>query len=167
MKMQGNVARAVVGVSKGRGRPRLRLAGLIALMGWLCLLANLPVYGQATPASLQAGQNGRAPLSHLYWHFLVYQNHLDKTAAAREQRGRAGSWWANHSRQGGGFRAPACAGAGVAAAGWGWVLRGIDWEVGGLMGGAGGGHSGFLSSPKDPPPVPPRLLELRDEREAT
>jgi len=30
----------------------------------------------------------RAPLHHLYWHLLLYQNHLDRKAAALDQQGR-------------------------------------------------------------------------------
>ena len=32
------------------------------------------------------------PLAHLYWHFLVYQNHLDTVAAAQSAQGQDGSW---------------------------------------------------------------------------
>src|SRR5262249_40343119 len=100
--MQSNVPRAVGKASKGPRKPGLSLARLISFMGWLCLLVNSLAFGQATSqatsgsASPQASQTRRAPLSHLYWHFLLHQNHLDKSAAAREQQGKDGNWLRNH-----------------------------------------------------------------------
>jgi hypothetical protein len=35
-------------------------------------------------------------LPHLYWHFLLYQNHLDRVAATREQQGKNGKWLRDH-----------------------------------------------------------------------
>jgi hypothetical protein len=46
--------------------------------------AQLPAPGTFQPKPI--------PLPHLYWHFLVYQNHLDNTAAANEQQGKDGQW---------------------------------------------------------------------------
>src|SRR5262249_33454402 len=46
-------------------------------------------------------------------------------------------------------------------------LQRIDSEVRAVIEADRARHSRVLSSPKDLPPVPPRLLELRDEREAT
>jgi hypothetical protein len=41
----------------------------------------------------------RASLEHLYWHFLIYQNHLDRAAAAHEQQRKDGNWLRNHFQQ--------------------------------------------------------------------
>jgi hypothetical protein len=38
-------------------------------------------------------------LPHLYWHFLLYQNHLDRAAAAHEQQRKDGNWLRNHFQQ--------------------------------------------------------------------
>jgi hypothetical protein len=41
----------------------------------------------------------RAPESHLYWHFLLYQNHLDRVAAIRDKQGKSGEPLRNHFQQ--------------------------------------------------------------------
>ena len=38
----------------------------------------------------------RPPLPHLYMHFLLYQNHLDKAAMAHENQGKDGAWLRDH-----------------------------------------------------------------------
>jgi hypothetical protein len=50
-------------------------------------------------------QPQRVSLAHLYLHFLLYQNHLDRAAAAREQQGKDGKWLSNHFQQRLGFTA--------------------------------------------------------------
>ncbi|HLJ29311.1 MAG TPA: hypothetical protein VKY85_21570 [Candidatus Angelobacter sp.] len=45
----------------------------------------------------------RPSVPHLYWHFLMYQNHLDRAAAAHEKQGKDGSWLRNHFQQRLGF----------------------------------------------------------------
>jgi hypothetical protein len=54
------------------------------------------VTGQAVPTQQTQPRRGTAQLkplslSHLYWHFLVYQNHLDTKAAERNSQGQDGS----------------------------------------------------------------------------
>jgi hypothetical protein len=41
----------------------------------------------------------RAPEPHLYWHFLLYQNYLDRQAAVREKQGKDGQWLRNHFQE--------------------------------------------------------------------
>ncbi len=45
----------------------------------------------------------RAPLSHIYMHFLLYQNHLDKAAEEREKEGKDGSSLRDHLQKAVGF----------------------------------------------------------------
>jgi hypothetical protein len=45
----------------------------------------------------------QAPLPHLYWHFLMYQNHLDRAAALHEQQGKNGAWLRDHFQKQLGF----------------------------------------------------------------
>jgi len=42
-------------------------------------------------------------LPHLYWHFLLYQNHLDQAAAQREANGKDGAWLRDHFQKKLGF----------------------------------------------------------------
>ena len=45
----------------------------------------------------------RASLPHLYWHFLLYQNHLDSVAAKREKQGKDGGALRTHFQKKLGF----------------------------------------------------------------
>jgi hypothetical protein len=174
MNMQRNFPRAVVKAIRGSLKTRFNLAELVGFIGLLCLLVYLLAFGQATPAAPQAGQNaspqgvqnGRASLSHLYWHFLLYQSHLDKTAAAREQQGKDGNWLRNHYQQRLGFKDTDFALVREAAARLESDFQRIDSEVRTIIKADRARHPRVLSSPHDLPPVPRRLLELRDEREA-
>jgi hypothetical protein len=65
----------------------------------LFMIASIhSAHGQAPPVthidSMRKPQ--RASLDHLYWHFLLYQNYLDRQADMREQAGRDGSFLRNH-----------------------------------------------------------------------
>jgi len=62
-------------------------------------LPSKPQVGQ----SLLTGEANRAPLPHLYWHFLLYQNHLDRVAAVREQQGKDGGALRTHFQKKLGF----------------------------------------------------------------
>jgi hypothetical protein len=50
-----------------------------------------------------ARQVERPSLQHVYMHFFLYQNHLDKAAAAHEVQGKDGSWLRDHFQQQLGF----------------------------------------------------------------
>jgi hypothetical protein len=68
----------------------LRFAPLTLL---LCVVTSSAALAQAPEASAAshsaAAAPQRAPLHHLYWHLLLYQNYLDRRAALREQQGRS------------------------------------------------------------------------------
>ena len=80
-----------------------RTAGLIA--SGLVLFGSLASAPAAAPSSTpeqdavtsqSAERPVRVPLSHLYRHFLAYQSHLDRAAAAREKEGKDGDWLRSH-----------------------------------------------------------------------
>jgi hypothetical protein len=63
-----------------------------------CLVSLLNIayfhsYAQAPaePAPITSGRSSSVPMSHLYWHFLMYQNHLDQEAAQMEKEGKSGA----------------------------------------------------------------------------
>ena len=56
-----------------------------------CLLIFSLASAQQTASSSQQVIKP-IPLPHLYWHLLMWQNHLDSTAAAREKNGQDGTW---------------------------------------------------------------------------
>jgi hypothetical protein len=54
--------------------------------------------GSHPPSSMQFTPK-RAPEAHLYWHFLLYQNYLDRQAVIREQQGKDGQTLRSHFQQ--------------------------------------------------------------------
>jgi hypothetical protein len=77
-------------------------AGLWIACVFVLLAGSLGV-SQSVKPIVPAEQKERASLPHLYWHFLMYQNHLDRTAAVREQQGRDGAWLSHHFQKQLGF----------------------------------------------------------------
>jgi hypothetical protein len=94
------------------------------------------------------------------------QNHLDKAAASREQQGKDGNWLRNHYQQKLGFNDSEYAVVRESAVRLQSDLKQIDDEVQAIVQAERAKRPRILLSPDDLPPVPPRLLELRDEREA-
>jgi len=81
--------------------------GIRASVGFLLVLMIRPGLGQQLVSQQlpSVRKASRAPLSHIYMHFLLYQNHLDRAAAAREKEGKDGSWLRDHFQQVLGFTA--------------------------------------------------------------
>lgn len=80
-----------------RGKAALSIAAMFLL------LAGSVGVSQSVKPIVPAEQKVSASLPHLYWHFLMVQNHLDRTAATREQQGRDGKWLSNHFQKQLGF----------------------------------------------------------------
>ena len=64
--------------------------------------------GQLISAQQPQTSNGSSqpkpvPIEHLYWHFLVHQNHLEARAASEEAQGKDGKWLRNHHQASLGF----------------------------------------------------------------
>jgi hypothetical protein len=89
---------------------RSQYDSIAALLSALLLAFILPqsAMSQSAPAQQQQTSNASSqhkpvPLAHLYWHFLVHQNHLDESAANETAQGRDGSWLRNHHQASLGF----------------------------------------------------------------
>ena len=69
-----------------------RIHSVICLVS-LLNIASFHSYGQTPiePARIASNTSSSVPLSHLYWHFLMYQNHLDQKAAEMEKDGKSGT----------------------------------------------------------------------------
>jgi hypothetical protein len=84
--------------------PKTR-SGISLKLGLIAALMATGSYGQGqsvkNPPPIP--KMTRPPLSHVYLHFLLYQNHLDKVAATREEQGKDGSWLRDHFQQRLGF----------------------------------------------------------------
>ena len=118
-----------------------------------------------TKAQVPSAYSQRVPLSHLYWHFLLHQNHLDKEAAAREKQEKDGKWLRSYHKQRLGFNDAQFGLVREAATKMEADLRKIDDEAQSIITADRASHPRVLLNPNDLPPIPPRLLQLRDERE--
>jgi hypothetical protein len=83
------------------------IAALLSASLLACIMQH-PAMGQLAPAQQPLTSNGSqqhkpVPLAHLYWHFLVHQNHLEAKAASEEAQGRDGKWLRNHHQASLGF----------------------------------------------------------------
>jgi hypothetical protein len=57
----------------------------------LVFLVVLPCSGNSQPpTNTSVSSSQRVPMHHLYWHFLMYQNHLDVEASQMEKGGQSG-----------------------------------------------------------------------------
>ena len=158
--------RAAKGIM-GRSERGFRKQGaVLALAGFLCVLPSSPQFGQSVPTVAPSGQQTPVPLPHLYWHFLMHQNHLDRVAAQREKEGKDGTWLRNYYQQKMRLTDPQFAPVRETAVRLEAELNEIDAKVKAIIDAAHARYPRALKSPKDLPPVPPELYALRDEHEA-
>ncbi len=138
--------------------------GLSTLLpAWLCAVAMLPVYAQTLPPSHKA----TPPLSHLYWHFMTHQLHLDQVATARTQQGKNGAWLRNYYQQQLGFTDAQFQPVRDVATQLQSDLKAIDDRVQTLVTADQASHSHQLTSPHNLPPPIAELAQLSQQREAT
>lgn len=138
----------------------LRLIGLLAIilmssLAWAQGPSNLPANGHIV----------RPPLSHLYWHFLLFQNHLDLLAAQREQQGKDGSWLRDHFQKKLGFADADYANVRATAQRLEPELKSLDAQAKAIIDAAAatqGLHSGIPQTL----PVPPALHALKLQHES-
>lgn len=114
----------------------------------------------------QTAQQHPVPLNHLYWHFLLLQNHLDRVAAAQEQHGQDGSAVRNYYKQRLGFTDSQFAVVRNAGLQLEPELKAIAAEVKTVIDTDRARHPRVLASPRDLPPVPPELGVLQQKHEA-
>jgi hypothetical protein len=80
--------------------PYISLSTLFGFMLMMCALSGLAV-GQRTqvrrqPPSSKRSQIRPVPVEHLYWYFLLFQNHIDTRAAELDAQGKNGTVMRNH-----------------------------------------------------------------------
>lgn len=76
------------------------ISTLLGFMLVMCALSG-PAVGQVTPApqhplSRKPSQIRPVPVEHLYWYFLLFQNHIDTRAAELDAQGKNGTVVRNH-----------------------------------------------------------------------
>jgi hypothetical protein len=107
------------------------------------------------------------PLSHLYWHFLVLQNHLDRAANAHEQRGEDGTALRKYYQKKLAFDDAHFSVVRQAALRLEPELKAIDAEIKAVIDADHARHPRILASPADLPPLPPELAQLQRKRDQT
>lgn len=131
---------------------------------YACIAASVLLLSSILTA--QNTQQVPVPVNHLYWHFLLLQNHLDRVAAVREQQGEDGSALRNYYRERLGFSEPQFAvvrGAGLQLEP---ELQAIDAQVKAVIDADRARHSKVLANRGELPPLPPELVALQQRREA-
>lgn len=77
-----------------------RLSRIAALAFLLASVLGARALGQTRDSRLPFQSTAKpAPEAHLYWHFLMYQNYLDRQAAMLEQKGENGAELRNHFQE--------------------------------------------------------------------
>jgi hypothetical protein len=77
---------------------------IILICAWLSIASTAQESQTAQTHALPPSHKASpAPFSHIYMHFLLYQNHLDQAAAEREKQGKDGAWLRDHFQQKLGF----------------------------------------------------------------
>lgn len=142
------------------------LGFLVLASALLGTLAGGTVLGQTASPSTASTSKSPVSLPHLYWHFLVYQNHLDRVATQREEAGKDGSWLRNYYQQELGFNDTEFQAVRQSAQNLEAQLKQIDARVQVVVQQVRARQPRTLTSPDQLPPVPPELRELSKKRES-
>ena len=140
----------------------------ILAVTFFCALVGSLALGQ-TPADLStrpAVPPGRIPLPLLYRHFLAYQNHLDRAAAALNQQGKNGDELRNHFQQKLGFSDDQFSAVRQTALRLETELKEQDAKAKTIVDATRAKFPHTIQTPADLPPVPPELLQLQQERDS-
>jgi hypothetical protein len=157
---------------------RARLArkvksNLARLRNWVAAAVLLPAIlgsslalGQSVKNPSPTGRQTPVPLPHLYGHFLIEQDHLDRAAAQLEKQGKSGAWVRDHYQKKLGFTDAEYAPVRESAQRLETELNAIDAKVQKTVAAVRAAHSRVVRSPSELPPVLPELFTLRDQHEA-
>jgi hypothetical protein len=143
---------------------RARALGLAG--GLLCFIAASLAFGQAPSTGMPGSQSKRVSLPHLYWHFLIYQNHLDQVAAQRVANGKDGSWLSNHFEQKLGFTDAQFAVVRATAQRLAPELQAVDAQAMAFIAAYRAAHPHQPGSPPLSGPAPPEIAALMQQHEA-
>jgi hypothetical protein len=138
---------------------------LLLVVGCLLVPVALGQISQDTWSAPGAARTMQVPLPHLYWHFLILQNHLDREAAAKEHGGQDGSALHAYYQKRIGFSDSQFAQIREAGLRLEPQLKAIDAEVRTVIENDRAHHPRVLSSPADLPAALPELAQLQQKRE--
>ena len=160
-KIGCSVARHIAGL-KTNGRLCV-VVGLTAAL--LCVLVAAPTVAQTTFPLPPNAQKVPTSLPHIYWHFLLYQNHLDQLALRREQQGKDGTALRNHFQQKLGFSNAQFAVVRTAAQRLQSELSSLDSQAQAIINAARAANPLQPGVPYIAGPVPPELKTLQQQHE--
>ena len=106
-----------------------------------------------------------ATLPHLYWHFLMYQKHLDHAAAEHAKKGKDGSWLSEHFQKELHFTDEQMAAVRGSSQHLDQALRGLGEQMRTVLTTDRALYAQHLISAGTPPPGRPQLLALKNQRE--
>jgi hypothetical protein len=159
--------------TRGNSKPITEIvAGLGAVVLCLALGASASTSADTSSASPQRPhrqikvQPKPASLSHLYWHFLMYQNHLDRTAAQHVNAGKEGTWLSGHFQKQLGLTDAQMAAVRASAQRLNQELIGIGAQMKTVLQTDRMLYAKHLIAPNTPPPGRPQVLSLKNQREA-
>jgi hypothetical protein len=112
-------------------------------------------------------KDGTVSLTHLYWHFLSYQSHLDRKAVSREQQGKDSGWLRHHFQHGLGFTDSEFAHVRDAASQLDSEIKQMNTQAKVLVQADRDSRLAGLISPGAISPNRARLIALDQQREAT
>lgn len=128
------------------------------------LLFVLPISSQSASTS---GQNPKPiPIEHLYLHFLLYQHHLDNSAAARQKEGKNGEWLRSSLRKRLHFTEDDFAPVRAAAERLSAEITDLNTRAKAIIAADRSARSQGLIPPGSPPPGLAKLKALSAERDA-
>jgi hypothetical protein len=138
----------------------------VTVFGIIFFITASLALGQTASIPPPGGERTPLPLSHLYWHFLIHQDHLDRAAVLRQKQGKDGSWLHDYYQRRLGFNDAEFRPVRQTALRLEAELNDIDAKVKSVVKAARAAHPRVLKSPRDLPPLPPELYELREQHEA-
>lgn len=128
--------------------------------------ATMPIIAQTTSPAPLIEKHVTPSLAHLYWHMMMHQNHLDRSAAVREQQGKDGNWLRHYYQQKLGFTDSEFQPVRDTAQRLETELKQINDRVKAVVAADRASHPRTLSNPADLPPPIPELAQLGQQHEA-
>jgi hypothetical protein len=108
----------------------------------------------------------QASLPHLYWHFLIFQSHLDGAAAQSEKEGKDGTWLRDHLQRQLNFSDAQFDCVRTSAQHLASQLSDLDAQVKAIIAADYARNPPSPANPKWSRPIAPEIKELTRQREA-
>jgi len=152
-------------MTKRAATTRFRVMACLFL-SFLALHAGSGSGQQISPIASNSNLPRQAPLPHLYWHLLMWQNHLDTAATEHEKAGKDGSWLRAHLQKQLGFSDAEFAPVRESSQHLASTLSGLETQAKSLVKEDLALYASGKLTSSDPPPNLAKVKQLQQEREA-